>query len=69
MFYWFMVTATYKGIVRDRGWMLASGANELIEWAKAMNYGIDIEFLGPADMTSPFPTLLMEKKPLSLHHS
>ena len=59
---WYLTTIIRKGVVIERGWMLAATDVELIDYARVMGYGIDITFLGAADMTSVTPELLPEER-------
>ncbi len=50
--HYYLTIFTLKGRVIDRGWMMAKSADELIEYASTMRYGIALTYLGEADTTS-----------------
>ena len=52
---WYFVYLTREGRLQQWGWMLALDDMELIDYAQSMNLGIDITFLGKADMQCTFP--------------
>jgi len=49
---YYLVRLTYHGIVTEYGWMLAATDRELIDYARIMGYGIDIQYLGQANLAS-----------------
>jgi len=55
---WYMTTLTKHGRVIESGWMLAQTDRELIDYAHAMGYGIDIRFIGPANMHAVLPEVI-----------
>lgn len=58
---WYMTTLTRGGKIVERGWMLAASDTELVDYARTMGYGIDIEYLGRANMRAVTPEI--EKEP------
>lgn len=56
--HWYLVTVTYRGQAQEHGWMLAETDRELIDYARDMGFGIDIEYLGVADMNAVTPEIL-----------
>lgn len=49
---WYLTTLTRGDKIVERGWMLAETDRELIDYARAMRYGIDVTYVGLADMTA-----------------
>lgn len=47
---YYLVTLVWRGKTVERGWMLAADDMELISYARTLGYGIDIEYLGRANM-------------------
>lgn len=58
MMHWFLTYLTKGGKTIEAGWMLAENGDELIQYANIMGYGIDLTYLGPADMSSILPKIL-----------
>jgi hypothetical protein len=54
---YYMAALTRRGTVIELGWMLAADDNELIQYARTMGYGIDIWYLGQADMSAVMPAV------------
>jgi hypothetical protein len=55
---WYMVTLTSRGATVAWGWMLAATDIELVDYARKMGYGIDIEYKGIADMNAVTPEIV-----------
>jgi hypothetical protein len=47
-----------SGAVVQHGWMMAETDNELVVYARNMGYGIDLTYLGEADMSSETPRIV-----------
>jgi len=54
---YYLTALTRGNRVIERGWMLAATDRELIDYARTMGYGIDITYLGRADLRACFPTV------------
>lgn len=55
---WYMVTFTRRSHIVESGWMLAASDIELVTYARTMGYGIDIQFMGVANMAAVTPEIL-----------
>lgn len=57
---WYFVVLSSNGgsHIHEAGWMLAADDMELVWYALCMGYGIDIKYLGEANMQAFFPEVL-----------
>jgi hypothetical protein len=58
MLHYFLVRFSKQGRTVEHGWMLAESPAEVLGWARAMHYDLDMTYIGIADMKSVLPAVL-----------